>query len=226
MNKKKECGLSDEELSRTLTSAKTNLAAIRTELHKLQEKCRKQYDWVQKLGEEEWNRRWEKALASGDKAQIYPMLLDYDVTNEVGYKKRQEYFYKHMRNLHSNGVVECADGTCQRSVQIALLHGGLTVPENKGQYEAIIELLPYMRPTKGEHDNELIGAKYIDILERTCSEHGSYSLYVMSDGTAKLSLMRYYRRTLTSFPSLEAAFNYISANVWYSGGTDDNEDDE
>lgn len=225
MSKKNECGLSDEELSRTLTSAKTNLEAIRGELHKLQEKCRKQYDWVQKLGEEEWGRRWEKARVSGDKAQIYPMLLDYDPTNEVGYKERQSYFYMHMRGLSSTGVVECVDGTHQRSIQIALTKGNLSIRKNKDQYDAVVELLPYMKAVKS-CDNELGGAKYIDILERTCSENGSYSLYAMPDGSAKLSFMRYYRQTFTDFPSLERAFNYISANVWYDGETDDNEDDE
>lgn len=225
MSKKNECGLSDEELGKSLTAAKTNLEAIRGELHKLEEKCHKQYDWVKKLGEEEWNRRWEKSRVSGDTAQIYSMLLDYDLTNEVGYKTRQEYFYMHMRGINSRGVVECADGTHQRSIQIALTKGNLSIRKNKDQYDAVVELLPYMKAVKS-CDNELVGAKYIDILERTCSEHGSYSLYAMPDGTAKLSLMRYYRRTLTSFPSLEAAFNYISANVWDDGETDDNEDDE
>lgn len=225
MGKKQECGLSDEELSKALTAAKTNLEFGRNELHKLQEKVRKQYDWVQKLGEEEWGRRWKRACASGDKSQVYPMLLDYDFANGVGYKERKSYFHLHMRGLSSNGVVECSDDTHQSSVQIALSKGDLSIPNNKGQYEAILELLPFMKAIK-HNDNELVGAKYIDILERTCSEHGSYKLYVMPDGTAKLGFTRYYRTSFTDFHSIERAFSYIAANVWYDGPTDDNEDDD
>jgi len=89
--------------------------------------------------------------------------------------------------------------TGQSVIQIALIRND--VGGNQKQLDGVKTLLPFIKPNKAE------GSKRIGIIENTLSLFKSYYLNVYEDGHCEVDGY--------TFPSIEAAFDYISENLWY-----------
>jgi hypothetical protein len=107
--------------------------------------------------------------------------------------------------------------TNQYNVTIALYHD--RNPENDArndkQLASVIEILPFLKP------HEADGAKWIDIMEESLSAHDHYYLKAFPDG--KFTVGGRWRQE--SFPTLEVAWEYIRAQVYYERERDEDDDE-
>lgn len=213
------------DLDFRLQESKKSLELLRKRYATLGGEVHSQYDLVKALAEEAFRRKFVEAQENNDKATLYSLLLTHDEEFEAGYKMRQKYFLDHLHGINGSGYYECEDGSLQHPLRISLTEGDLTNESNLAQYQAVKEMLPYVKTKKHQ---TLKGAKFIGVMEKTCSQYGVYGVYVTQDGSVTLGFTRYSRETFKHIgKDLEEAFKYLSANVWYSGHTEeDTEDDD
>jgi hypothetical protein len=132
-------------------------------------------------------------------------------------------------------------GTRQRTLKLALNYTWDTAKLEQLE-KLILEVLPDMKTGNWDatqmspsdfmigsfsHKEEKINVqtlKLFDIFEHNLSEHGSYNLGVLDDGSAVVFETRFVSSGLEKRGTLMECLEYIRENLWYEGGEKSDDD--
>lgn len=192
-----------EELKSKIEEA----ATLRTKVAKEYEKAQKKWTAAHKKYEKAINEygfaMYESVKDKGDDALIEFFLTHpYEIPYDVLYKIRDEFF--HSLGLHLSGS---NSETGQSVIQVSF--SATNTEKNAKTLASLRKCLPFIRPCAA-------GYKYIDMLEDSLNEHGSYYLHIYSEDDVKLSFMRYYRESITDLGTLDQAAAHIAEHYPYN----------
>lgn len=186
-----------EQLKKNVDDA----AALRDKVGKEYSKVQEKWVGVLKNHEKAIERysvaMHESVKNAGQEALIEFFLTHpYDLPYDTLYKIRDQFF--HSIGLYRSGT---NSETGQSVIQVSFSPN--KPAKNAKVLESLRKCLPYIKPCAG-------GYKYVDLIENSLSEHGSYNLHIYSENDVKLSFTRYGRESITDLGTLDQAAEYIA----------------
>jgi hypothetical protein len=148
------------------------------------------------------------------------MSLNWEEVTGALYKKVSNWFYTFKYVGNSGYVPE----TKQPSIQLRFYADQPVEP----QIAEVMQFVPHLKKFTPEHDkDELDNIRFLDIMEHTLSAGGSFSIYILDDDTAILTVMRYHRfSVLKKFENIEECCRYVHQHHPYEKVGGDDEDDQ
>lgn len=205
--------LTDVELSDRLAAKSVELDAIRARYQALQSELNKVYDEEQAL-QAEIDGRLVKA------GPTWEWLLE-----ETGYASSKRYkacqAALNKLGLRSDTYNPAIN---QRIVTVCIRKN--SKKDVRRAFEALTELLPHIKLMLSDDEPPQVYA-YINVLEKTLSEHGVYYLAINETiGLYELRCERYRSSsTVKRADGLLELLTYLSVNCYYNGYGDDSEED-
>lgn len=202
------------EIDQEVESLEASLEVMRAEYKKLQDAMGVKFDRQKKLKEQKSLMLMEEAAARGEVP--WAQLFEYEI-GEPNYKLLNQA----ITTLCPGGFVAQSGympATMQYCIKVSLNERSR---DKLDHVQQVLEtLLPALRPNP--ETNEV----FVDLMEPSLSEFGSYSLFIKQDGTWELRFQRYSRvEVIQAFKNTREMLEYVQAHMSFDYSRSSYDDD-
>ncbi len=147
------------------------------------------------------------------------MSLNWETVTGKLYKTVDRWFGK-FQYVRNSGYVPA---TLQPSIQVWLQKSKPVEPQIA---EAML-FVPHLKKFTPERADGLENVRFLDIMEYTLSAGGSYSIYILEDDRALLTIMRYHRFSIIKeFDNLDQCLRYVHEHHPYERTSEEEAEDD